>query len=224
MSGVLLPAAVGLGGVALAALHRRERQRVRHRRGALFTECLTLFDRYRVTQDGQGYPVLDGRHRGHTVLLEPVIDTLAWRKLPSLWLKVTLLAPVACTGVLDLLARPRGEEFYSPSADLPHRVPLPAGWPRDAMLCTDDPAGMPPLAALGAARPLFDDPRMKELVVTPRGIRLVRQIWQAQRAQYLVLRQAVFDGDRLDPAVASGLIDAVLTLHGDLSAAMAPGA
>jgi hypothetical protein len=58
----------------------------------------------------------------------------------------------------------------------------------------------------------FGDPRMKELVITPKGVRLVYQAAQAERADYLVLRQARFIQDRVDAALVSSLLDRVMAI------------
>jgi hypothetical protein len=143
------------------------------------------------------------------------LDTVAWRKIPSLWLKVTVLAPNPGIGVLDFLVRPQGVEFYSPSAELPHQVRVPDGWPQHAILCTDDTARMPRLHERHAA--LFDDPHMKELLITAKGVRLVRQLWQAERAEYLVLRQAKFANVRAEVGLVESLLNAVIGISASLN-------
>ncbi len=193
--------------------------RERCERGALFADCLGLFESYRVTQSGAGFPVLEGTFRGLPVKLEPVVDCVAWRKLPSLWLKVTLLEPNTVNATLDLLVRPQGVEFYSPSADLPYEVPLPAEWPQHAVLRTDDIGRMPKMCLLEPHMQLFADERMKELLVTPRGTRLVRQIAQAERSDYLVLRQARFTNARVAAATAATLLDSLLAISTSLNRA-----
>jgi hypothetical protein len=214
--------------IALCGLYARDARRQRRQRAALFSQCLDLFQSYRVTQRGNDFPTLEGRYRGLEVRLEPVLDTVAWRKLPSLWLKATLLVPNAVTGVLDLLVRPQGVEFFSPAAELAYRVPVPESWPQHAILCTDDIAAMPQLRTLEAYATLFCDPRMKELLITPRGTRLVRQLWQAERAEYLVLRQAKFLSTCAEPQVVESLLEALIgisaRLNGSASATTARAA
>jgi hypothetical protein len=198
--------------LALASIHRADWRRRQARHAEFFADCLGLLDSYRVEQVGLAYPVIAGRYRGFEVRLEPVVDHIAWRKLPSLWLKATVIRPMPYAGVLDVIARPQGVEFYSPSDELNERLPAPASWPAGLMICTDDVAAMPPLALVEPHIALFDDPQMKELLVTPRGVRLVRQVWQGERAAYLVLRQVQFAESRLRPAVARAALDAALAL------------
>jgi hypothetical protein len=188
--------------------------RDRRRRGDWFTPVLPLLDAYRVTQEGNGWPVLTGRYRGQDVRLEPVLDDMTWRKLPSLWLKATVLSPNPARGTLGFLVRARGGEFYSPTAEMKHRLPLPSGWPTDAMLCTDDKRTAPLELDMSA----FQDLRMKELVITPKGVRLVYQAAQGNRAEYLVLRQARFAESHADPALVRALLDRALEIAATLDA------
>ncbi|MDB5446911.1 MAG: hypothetical protein JWQ97_2228 [Phenylobacterium sp.] len=218
----LPPTLVALAALAAAAglvwLFRRDGARRKRQRGVLFADCLELFQSFRVTQEGPAYPVLAGRYRGFEVRLEPVVDDLAVRKVPSLWLKTTVLAPNPVRGVFDLMMRPQGAEVYSPSGDLAHRLAVPAGWPDQAVICTDDPATLPDLDRLAPHVAAFEEPQMKELLITPRGTRVVRQLRQADRARYGVLRQAEFGEVRLDPALARRLLDYAIAV----SAALQP--
>ncbi len=197
--------------LVLPALYVRDSVRERRRRGDWFAEVLPLLDSYRVTQQGQGWPLLTGRYRGAEVRLEPVLDDLAWRKLPSLWLKATVLAPNPARGSLGLLVRARGGEFYSPTAEMAERLPLPKTFPSDALLCSDC-AATAPVAAVESQIEAFGDPRMKELVITPKGVRLVYQAAQGERADYLVLRQARFAQAKADAALVRALLDRVLAI------------
>jgi hypothetical protein len=204
----------------LPALYVWEARRVRRGRAAFFAPALALFDRYRVTQDGAYFPVLEGRYRGFDVRLEPVLDDMTWRKLPSLWLKATVLNLNPSRGTLDFLVRPQGGEFYSPAADMAQRVPVPQGWPQHAILCTDRRETMPPLDILTAHMTAFEDPRTKELVITPRGVRLVYQAAQGDRASYLVLRQAKFAAKQVDQNLVSALLDRVIAIAQELDQAV----
>ena len=217
---VLAVAAAAL--IALSWLYRRDRERFRRLRGGFFSGCLDLFEQYRVVQDDVDFPVLTGRYRGHEVRLEPIVDHMTMRKLPSLWLQVSLIAPVPYQGIFDLLVRPRGTEFYSPSIDLAHEMRLPPGWPSDAALRSDDPARMPPLAVMAQYRYLFEDPRLKEMLVTPKGVRLVYQVQQAERAKYAVLRQIEFLDNTLPLGLARRLLEATIAIRTSLIAEAAP--
>jgi hypothetical protein len=203
--------------VALPWMYLRDARRQRRLRAELFTQCLPVLQAYRVTQNGGDFPVLEGRYRGHPVKLEPVLDAVAWRKVPSLWLKVTVLVPNPWPGVLDFLVRPQGVEFYSPGGDLAHPMRVPPSWPQHAVLNCDDPAKIPPLTLIEPHIALFADQQMKELLITSRGARLVRQLWQAERAEYLVLRQARFTSVHANPELVCSLLDAALSICASLN-------
>lgn len=204
--------------ICLTWLYRRDRRRHGERRAAFFNDCLPLFEQYRVAQDDIYFPVLEGRYQGYTVRLEPIVDHVVFRKIPSLWLKITLVAPTRYRGVFDLMMRLQGSEFYSPFGDLPQRVGLPPGWPRDASIASDDPEAMPPLHVLDPHIRAFSDPRMKEMLVTPRGVRLVYQAEQAERVHYMVLRQIEFAVERLSLSLARALLNATVELYRSVAA------
>jgi len=217
----MITAILGLcAAVALPAVYLRDARRQRRSRAQLFAQCLPLLQSYRVTQNGGDFPLIEGRYQGYPVKLEPVLDAVAWRKVPSLWLKVTVLAPIPWTGVLDYLVRPQGVEFYSPGGELAHQLRVPEGWPQHATLSSDDPERMPPVSLVTPYIGLFADQQMKELLITARGSRLVRQLWQAQRSEYLVLRQARFTAIHADPQLVRALLDAAISLCGALNQAL----
>lgn len=211
MSAATLLAAIGI--LLLAAMYARQSQAIRRERAHFLDDCLELFSNYRVIQDRLHYATLAGSYRGAAVRLEPIVDTLAWRKLPSLWLKVSLFTPLPLEGAVGFLVRPNGSEFFSPTADLAFRSPAPRGWPEGALFASDSPPASALLGALSQHVPtLFSDPRMKEIVVTPNGLRFVYQADEAVRAHYVVLREIRFAKKHLDRATAKRLLDAAHSL------------
>jgi hypothetical protein len=203
----------------LAYMYIGQRRRVGADRRALFDACLTSFDTADVRQNGIDYPVLRGRYRGFEVVIEPIVDHMTIRRLPQLWALVTLRAPVPCRAIVDVLARPQNTEFYSPWGRLPHHVESAPKWPAHALMRTDDPTGLPSQDVLGRRMRLFDDPKMKELLISPRGLRLVYQLQEADRGHYLVLRQATFQNARLDSPLAEQLLHTLTLTYEDLCAA-----
>jgi hypothetical protein len=197
--------------LVLPAIYLRDSALERRRRADWFAPALSLFSSYRVTQHGKNWPVLFGGYCGRNVRLEPVLDDLTWRKLPSLWLKVTLLEPNPARGTYGFLVRARGGEFYSPTPDMKHRLPIPQHWPADALFCSDDREQAPKLDMSA-----FADPRMKELVVSPLGVRLVYQADQGERASYLVLRQARFAEPHANPVGVKALLDQLIAIAAEL--------
>jgi hypothetical protein len=146
---------------------------------------------------------------------------MAVRKLPSLWVKVSLIGDLPIPGAVDFLARPQNTEFYSPSETLPVSLQIPPEWPQHAMLRTDLDDRSLPVAVLAPHINVFGDPKMKELLVTPRGVRIVYQASQGERAYYLVLRQPEFGDPRLPAALALELLEQAIAVYS--SVAKMPG-
>jgi hypothetical protein len=203
----------------LAWLYRRGRSATRRTRREMFAACADLLAEPSLSQDGVGYPALAGKFRDRDVKIAVLPDSVGYRKVPSLWLEVTLKTPIAMDCSIDLLVRPQSIEFYSPWMQLPHSPTLPYGWPEHAVLRSDHahPAGA--LAALSPhVAALFAAPRAKEMLVTPRGVKLVYQLCQAERADYLVFRSAQFENMRVEPELLSMLLDCATNVAADLNA------
>lgn len=205
--------------VAVAALvwiYRRDKRRFEAERAVLFDDARGLLADAEIVRAPDEYPKLRGRYRGVDVTIDAVVDHIAVRKLPSLWLRVTALTAIPFAGTCDILARAHNVEFFSPSAGLDHQVARPATWPDHLTIKSDDPDAMPPQALLDRHIGVFADERMKELLITARGVRLVRQVAQGARAEYMVLRQAMFGPVTVDRGLLSVMLDAVVDLAEDL--------
>lgn len=220
---LVLVVIVAAGVAALVWIYRRDQRRLKAQRGRLFASCLALFDEPQQRQDDLGYPILTGRYAGQRFHIDAVIDHVAVRKVPSLWLRVSLFADLPHLATFDILMRAQNVEFYSPSNDLPHRVEVPAGWPADALIHTDDPTRMPPAEVIAPHLDFFRQPQAKEMLVTPKGLRLVYQASQADKLQYQVLRRANFDAPELQPDLLRQLMDRLVALRAAIEAA-APAA
>jgi hypothetical protein len=203
--------------IALYVYHRRNRIATKKERAVMFNECLSLFDSYKMTQDGNYYPILNGRYRGYRVTLEPIADHAGFRTLPSLWLLTSIRGSTPFGGIFDYLRRPKNVEFYSPSWQLDRDIVIPDGWPKDAWLRTDNPDQMPPQHIIEPHMNLFDDLKAKELLVTPKGVRIVYQAKEAIRSYYMLLRQVKFEDTNLSPAMVKELLDRAIALYDDLN-------
>ncbi len=204
----IVPLAVALLGLmALGLVWRRDQAAARRRRDRFLDDCRPLFEHGVLTRGATAYPTLRGRHRGRTATLLPFVEALTPRKLPSLWLAVQLDGPTGARCTLDVLMRPLGVEFYSPSAGLPHRIDPPPGWPGEAIVKCDDPDALPDVPALDAIAELLREPRLKEVLITPDLLRLVWQADEGDRGGYLLFRQARFAADRLDPRRLTDWLD-----------------
>jgi hypothetical protein len=74
--------------------------------------------------------------------------------------------------------------------------------------------------AIAMLRPhigIFADPKTKELLVTPRGVRIVYQASQGERAYYLVLRLPEFGEARLPETLARQLLDRAIAVYSSLA-------
>jgi hypothetical protein len=162
---------------------------------------------------GHDYPVLTGDYRGHPVRLEPLVDGLAMRTLPSLWLLATQYRRLPVDAPLDVLARPTGTEFYSPNATYAHELAAPEGYPTSVRIATPDPRTAP-VSILPTLRSLAEDRRTKEILVSAGGVRVVHKLAEAAQGPYRSTRRARFGEVRIAPAGLAELLDA-LTEIGD---------
>jgi len=213
---VLVVAAVA--GAALVWMYRQDLRRASARRRSAFEQCRGLLDDAVLTQDGQDYPTLAGYRDGVQVELRLLADTIQLRKLPVLWLLVTLRRPVRVEGAFDMMLRPDNSEYYSAHDRLRQVVPTPRDWPEEAVLRTDTPGMTSALIARldSHVRAFAANGRGKELFLSPKGIRLVYRIDESQRGHYLVTRQPLFEHDRLERATAAMLIDRAFAIARDL--------
>lgn len=190
--------------------------RTKKTRANILNGILPLFDTYRVTQDGSDFARLEGTYKGHTFKLELIPDMVGLRKLPSLWLLLTLQEKLPWRGSLDLLMRPQNIEFWSPSNQLGHTMTLPKHWPQHMAVNTNFPELIPAMERLDPHIAIFDDPRMKELLIAPGGVRLVWQADQGRSAHYMVLRQAEWERLQLEPDKVRSMLEKALAIHRDL--------
>ncbi|GFO83094.1 MAG: hypothetical protein A49_27210 [Methyloceanibacter sp.] len=197
----VLAAITAIVGFAYLAYRYREEQRaVRARRAAFFNDCWTVLDDPKLALDVFGYPSIAGTYEGEPIRADVVVDCMGLRKLPCLWVRVTLEAPVATGAVLDIMMRPSGAEFFSPFNDLHERLDTPGNWPERAIVHTDDPKLLPDPDVFTPHVAILEEKPAKELIVSPKGARIVWQADEAQRSDYLLLRQARFDVVRFDAA------------------------
>lgn len=169
---------------------------------------LPLLDGPSIVPQPRDYPHVTGRYRGREVRIEPHTDSISVRKLPALWLQVSLRDELPVPATLDVMMRPRNVEYWSPFDQLAHELERPAGWPADANLRTDKAEGASDVRRLIEPHLGFlRDPRGKEILITPRGVRVTLLAAEGERGAYLLQRQAQFSGAPLDPTLVRGLLD-----------------
>jgi len=116
--------------------------------------------------------------------------------------------------------RTQNNEFYAPSNDLPFQMPVPPHWPVGAHAKTDDPDHAPARDVMDRHIDFLALPEAKEILVTPKGVRLVRLMAQGQRAEYMVLRIADFRDIQLASDVLQDMMDRAIALYDDLNSEM----
>lgn len=214
----LLAALAGTGFLYVLYRHRQEARARAGRRAAFLDEVQTLFSGGLKKVNLDGFPRISGEYEGFTFDIQAVPDTLNVRKLPTLWLLVSLPMPLPVTSTFDMMMRPRGVETFSNHSRLPVQITVDAAFPHDCTVRTDDPQGLPPRDLLLRHLAMFDDPRAKELIISPRGLRIVWLAEEAQRGRYLIFRDSEMGLTPFPAAAAKPLLDYLIALRKDILA------
>jgi hypothetical protein len=199
-------------GVVLVLLRRAQAVRAA-RRGAFLGAATVLFEQVRIELAATGFPRMAGRRGGAEFDIQVVPDTLSVRKLPALWVLVSLPGPLPVTGTLDVLLRPTGMETFTNFSRLPVQVQPPPGFPPDCAIRTDAPGHAAFADALREVMKAVDTDRLKEILITPAGVRLVFLAEEADRGRYLLFRDAEMGRDPLPPARLTPFLAAALALR-----------
>lgn len=208
--------ALGVGAAVVFALRREQAARLA-RRAVYLSAVGILFTGRREVLQPSGFPRMAGVHEGVEFDIQVVPDTLSLRKLPALWVLVSVPGGLPTRATVDVMLRPTGMESFSNFTQLPVQVPVPPGFPADCAIRTDAPGAVPFEAAIREVLGAVDVDRLKEVLVTPKGVRLVLLAEEAHRGKYLIYRDAEMGRVPLSPArlapflaAAKGLRDAVL--------------
>lgn len=84
-------------------------------------------------------------------------------------------------------------EFYAVTHRLAGRLDVPSEFPADVLVRGSGAACRLLDEMTPALAEFLADPKVKEISVTERGIRVLRQVSEGSRGDHLLLRQAVFD-------------------------------
>ncbi|PBB35190.1 MULTISPECIES: hypothetical protein [unclassified Mesorhizobium] len=166
-----------------------------------------------VSDGTAGVATWAGSHKGERAQVRTIVDTLATRKLPARWLSVSITEPVAVPGVFDMMMRPGSPTSFSNFDHLEHSLPKTAAFPDEAVLRTDRKGIVFPQEVIAAHAGISGESRAKELLITPKGVRIVWLLAQADRARYGVFRQAAFGDARLDPTLIEKLLEAASSIR-----------
>ena len=192
--------------------YQRDAKRKVLARSTVFDDCIYLLQQAQISQDKANLPVLHGQYAGYKISLNIVEDTIAWRKLPPLWLLVKVTANKPIIGSLDMIVRPANNEFYSPSWQWDGNLNIPHNWPHHAIIKYQQ---IPVDVALldWHVPALFVDEKMKELLIMPNMVRLTYMVKQADRGEYLILRNAVYSDAPIARHVVESLIKQAITIR-----------
>jgi hypothetical protein len=197
---------------------QRDRRRTSQQRARMFDLCLPLFEQLQITQRPNEFPSLKGQYRSEQFVLEAFPDTLGYRKFPTLWMQVTLTATLPINGTVDILARAQNIEFFSPANELDIALPIPVSWPQPIQFRTNNENHELDIAPIETnIATLFADNRIKELLVTARGLRMIYQLSQAEKSRYLVFRMAEFEEMMVNPEFLRELMDVLLNMREKIS-------
>jgi hypothetical protein len=218
-SHILLAALFGATALWLAwATVQAHKARTAARAG-YFRAVEPLFDSVTTRIQPTGFARMTAQVDGIAFDLQAIPDSLTFRKLPALWVMLTLPAPMPVRATLDVMARPAGNEPFSHFANLPQSLPCPPSLPNGTALRSDDATGVPPLDLIAPHLAVFDDPKVKELVISPKGLRLVILADEAERGRFLIFRDAEVGASPLPAARMTPLISALIALRDTLAKA-----
>ena len=181
-------------------------------RSHIFDDCSELLQQPQLSEDKAHLPLLHGTYGKYQISLSIVEDTIGWRKIPPLWLLIKVTANKPSQGSLDFIARPANNEFYSPSWQWDGNLTIPPNWPQHAIIKFHEQAVN--LDLLTPYIPtLFSDSKMKELLVTPNMLRLTYMVKQAERGEYLIMRNAVYENSPISKEVVEELLQQAVSIR-----------
>jgi len=210
----LLVAAAGAVGWRAIGDHRKALTG----RKRLLDGCMHMLDRPVLTHADDGFPHLSGRIGPSRIDVRLISDTMTMRRLPQLWLQVTVLEHLPHVAGLAILVRPAGYEFYSLTERFHHVIDTPPGFPAEVIVRGEKVAAARVLDALAEPlRAILSDPKVKEVAVTPAGWRIIRQTAEGRRGEHLLLRQAVFDNAEVAPQALKATLEEIDALRAGLA-------
>jgi len=191
---ILVSIAILMMGLWLIRQYLNDQRIIKHAKAHLFDEVLSLLDGAILKQEGNDFPQVSGSFSGYEVKFSLIEDTIAVRKIPPLWLLITIQGKASIQGTFDLIVRPSNNEFYSPAWQWNGNLQVPSHWPQHAVIKYQD--SLVDVAKIDNSVPkLFADERTKELLITPLTLRITYMAKQAERGEYLIMRNSVFSGE-----------------------------
>lgn len=193
-------------------LFQRSQIAIKKNRAMLFNNCDGMLDNASKYYEGNGFPVIQGHYRGFDVQLNLIPDTIVMRKVPPLWLMVSIKANKQSQGTMDFIVRPQNSEFYSPGWRWDGLFKTPSNWPQHSIAKYQDTKAS--VTILDKFVPdLFRDEKVKQLLVTPNSLRITYMAKQAIRGEYLLTRGAVFDDQPIDSNAVKEIIEYAIAIR-----------
>jgi hypothetical protein len=215
---LIIWAALLVFGIGIALSIRAQSAKRSATRAAYLDAVVPLFTAPLTAIAPSGFPRISGQFETHLFDLQVVADTLTYRKLPALWLLVTLTEPTTARATLNVMLRPMGVETFSNFRDLRCQITPPPDFPADSATRTDDPTAIPDAELVARHLAKLDQNHLKELVITPKGLRITWLIEEADRTRYLAFRDSEMGLTPLPSAQLIPLLHALIELQNDLKA------
>lgn len=196
-------------------MYRRAQNITVQSRAGLFDECDSLLENTSKRYESNGFPYIEGDYDGFRVRFNLVPDTIVMRKIPPLWLMITIQANKKTKGTMDFLVRPQNTEFYSPGWQWDGHFKTPSHWPQNSIAKYKE--SVVPEKLLDKFVPtLFDDEKVKQLLVTPQALRITYMVKQAVRGEYLLMRGAIFDKQPIDKSAVKTMLESAISIRKDI--------
>lgn len=193
--------AAGAFAASLGVLGWREHRKLRSARRGLLANCESVLAGAHIIHGGDEFPKMTGRRGRDAVDVALIPDTMTIRRLPQLWLSVTVKTPVPADSGFAVLVRPSGNDFFSLTHTLETRLEPPPVLPWEVSIRGEDErAGILLERLAPVLSSVLADPRVKEIAITRNGCRIVRQAAEGRRGEHLLLRQAMFDNAEVSKA------------------------
>jgi hypothetical protein len=211
----ILLAALIAGGSIIGAMARRQQLNAKRARARLLDDACTALDHSKIRLGLDGFPVLEGLHRGRPCRVELIADSMTAGRLPQLWLVVTRQQAHENLSSLGMLIRPNAGDFFSITQGFNSALTAPACFPPNVLVRGRDAGSQATLKAVSesAGKILLEDSRIKELVIGPGGSRIVWQAGEGDRGNHQFLRQMRF----LDTALGADVVTERIAVLDDIS-------
>ena len=214
---IMLAAFIGLALWITYRLTRATHLR-KNARATYFDAVKPLFDIVQTRAEPTGFPRMTGHLRGLAFDLQALPDSLTFRKLPALWVMLSMPSPLPVRFTLDIMTRPTGAESFSHFTSLKQTLPCPNFFPEGTVIHCNNATALPPEALIARYAEAFTDPRVKELLISPKGLRIVILAEEADRGRYLIFRDTEMAMTPLAPSRIVPLLTLLQTLRRDLAA------